>query len=302
MARPTFEGMASVSPRSGLGPASVRVHRERSSLGDWILALLEPADPAWAAEGIWYFEGRLRMPRERHLPSARLDLIVHLGAPFRDDLGETFPGRCVSGLRTRPDVIEAPSGPTAVLGIRLHPLGAYGILGAAAGELSGGTEDLDLVLGDAARELAERCEEISDARDRVLAAARWLRARLAMGPTPDPAVAWMVRALEAQSGRDRIKDLVAKTGWSTTRLTDVFRREVGVTPKAYARIVRFRGALDRMSRGEEDLSRLALSAGYYDQPHFNGEFRAFAEMTPSEYLASTRFPGARSLAEEAPKG
>jgi AraC-like DNA-binding protein len=32
------------------------------------------------------------------------------------------------------------------------------------------------------------------------------------------------------------------------------------------------------------LGSLALSAGYYDQPHFNRDFRSFAGCTPAELI------------------
>lgn len=43
--------------------------------------------------------------------------------------------------------------------------------------------------------------------------------------------------------------------------------------------------LDRTqhSRAELDLG-IALSCGYFDQAHFNHDFRAFAGLSPSDYL------------------
>ncbi len=284
---------------------AIHIEREDSLLGSWLLATLEPGALAWVTEGLWYFEGRLNLLRERHFPSGRLDLVIHLGARYRDatdGVADPFPIRCISGLQTRSDVIEAPEGHTAVLGIRLHPLGAYALVGGVAGELRNGTTDLDLLLGDASRELWERCLEAGSPEERLRTAAAWLATRIREGPAPDPAVAWMVRELERQRGMGRIGDLRVRTGWSATRLTESFRREVGVPPKVFARVVRFREAMERLRRGEEDLSRVALGAGYYDQPHFNGEFRALAGLTPSDYLLGIRFPGARSLAEESPSG
>ncbi len=282
---------------------NVRVDRDESPLGSWVLARLEPGVPPWAAEGIWCFEGRLNLLRERHFPSGRLELVVQLRSRFLDAThGEPdpFPARCLSGIQLRPDVIEAPPEHTSVVGIRLHPLGAYALVGQAAGELGDGTVDLDLVLGEASRELGERCHAAPTVVERVRAVAGWVARRVLGGPTPDPAVRWIVSELEGRGGRARIAELRERTGWSATRLTEAFRREVGVTPKVFARILRFRTAMDRLAAGEEDLSRVAHATGYYDQAHFNGEFRSLAGMTPSDYLSGLRFPGARSLAEEAP--
>ncbi|MFW6084495.1 MAG: helix-turn-helix domain-containing protein [Gemmatimonadota bacterium] len=50
-------------------------------------------------------------------------------------------------------------------------------------------------------------------------------------------------------------------------------------------------------RDEPSLAEVALSAGYYDQPHMNREFRRMAGLTPGEYLRSRRFPESPHLAE-----
>jgi AraC-like DNA-binding protein len=62
-----------------------------------------------------------------------------------------------------------------------------------------------------------------------------------------------------------------------------------MSPKLYARIVRFRGALAMVERGQGSLADVALSAGYYDQPHFNADFRELTGWSPSEFLVA-RFP------------
>jgi AraC-like DNA-binding protein len=43
----------------------------------------------------------------------------------------------------------------------------------------------------------------------------------------------------------------------------------------------------------------ALSAGFYDQPHMNADFREFAGMTPAQFVAASRYPNTASLAEPA---
>ncbi len=108
----------------------------------------------------------------------------------------------------------------------------------------------------------------------------------------------MARTIEARAGVVGIGDLTERTGWSSTRLTETFREQVGVTPKRFARIIRFRRALELVIERDGPLSKVALEAGYYDQPHFNAEFREMSGFTPSGYRAAHRFPESPSLVEQ----
>lgn len=278
----------------------VDVDRHDSPLGRWTLARWDPASSGGAVDGIWYFEGSLRILRERHFPHGLVHLVVHLGPRYHRVLGdrtERFSPACLSGLLLRPDVIQAPPGPTAVLGLLLRPAGAYAVLGRPVHELTEHTVDLEDFLPGAAAELTERCAVVRSPEDRVRSAAAWIDARLRVGCAADAAVAWMARELERHAGAVTIRELRDRTGWSKTRLTERFREQVGVPPKTLARVLRFRRAMELLRRGEHSLAEIALVAGYYDQPHFNREFRELAELTPSEYLARKRFPETVSLPE-----
>ena len=73
-------------------------------------------------------------------------------------------------------------------------------------------------------------------------------------------------------------------GVSRKHLGSLFHAHVGLTPKAYARVFRFRRAVDLVQKGRRlDWARVAMACGYYDQAHFNREFREFAGMSPGEF-------------------
>jgi transcriptional regulator GlxA family with amidase domain len=60
-------------------------------------------------------------------------------------------------------------------------------------------------------------------------------------------------------------------------------RDVGYSPKAFARIVRFRGAVARLyALPSEPLVQVALAAGYADQAHMTRDFAGFAGMSPAK--------------------
>ena len=64
-----------------------------------------------------------------------------------------------------------------------------------------------------------------------------------------------------------------------------FREHVGLPPKQLARIVRFHRAAKMVQPGRMGCwTEIALKCGYYDQAHFNRDFREFAGATPGAYL------------------
>ncbi|HXU34614.1 MAG TPA: AraC family transcriptional regulator [Thermoanaerobaculia bacterium] len=283
----------------------IEVQSHDSPLGRWTIAGWRPAHLAGIVEGIWYFEGFVALPRERIFPDGRAELIVHLGPRYGQVEGagrvDPYPTVCMSGVLLRSNLIEAPPGECAVLGVRLHPAGAYALLGRPLHDLAGITVDLADLISSASADLAERCAEAASPEARLRAAAGWIAERTARAPGADPAVAWTAAEIERQGGAVSISALRERTGWSKSRLAERFKEQIGVAPKVLARIVRFRRALVRLHRQGEggSLADLALRSGYYDQPHFNAEFRELAGFSPGEYLAASRYPESVSLAEPA---
>jgi len=85
----------------------------------------------------------------------------------------------------------------------------------------------------------------------------------------------------------RVQELAHEAGLSRRRFSQLFRVQVGLTPKLYCRLQRFQNTLRLIaSVTSVDWAELALAAGYYDQAHFAHEFRDFSGLSPSAYLAS----------------
>ena len=104
---------------------------------------------------------------------------------------------------------------------------------------------------------------------------------MAAGPAPAPEVAWSYRRLAAADGRLAVGALADEVGWSRRHLAARWRRDVGMGPKAVARVLRFERAM-RLLREGRALADVAYDCGFADQPHLNREFRALAGSTPGE--------------------
>jgi AraC-like DNA-binding protein len=270
---------------------------EDSELGCWTASRWHPPHLARFVERFWYSAGTTGAARERLLPNGLIEIAISLGEPHRlvEGSGTESLRFCLTGLQTRPMVIEHPDH-HRVLGLRLHPAGAYALLKLPMRVVSGLTVELQDVVGPAATELAERCHDAVSVERCFQIAADWVSERVRRARMLDPRIAWSLGRIEETGGTVPIAQIRDTTGLSKTRLADVFRDQIGVLPKVYARIVRFRRALDLLDRELPSLATVALDAGYYDQSHMTTEFRELAGLTPRE-LVTVRYPGSTTTLE-----
>jgi AraC-like DNA-binding protein len=278
-----------------------------SALGYWTVTAWRPAagdQLVSAVQNIWLFDGVTALERERVFPDGSLEIIVQIDAAYRPaDLpnAQPFPPLSAGGIRTGPFLIEAPRRRVRVLGVRLLPAGAFAIFGTSLRWLTDQDLDLHDVVGRAAEELANRCHDARTDSACVEVAVAWLRGRVERGRMPDHLVLELADRIEADGGAGAIGALDGENGRSRSRFAAHFRDQIGVAPKQFARIVRFRRALELLTTTDAPLGEIAFAAGYYDQPHMNAEFREFAGMTPRVFRTARRYPNSTSLAEAAPE-
>ena len=250
----------------------------------------------------WYSGYRqVNAPPARHrgLPSPWLTLIITLDDPLtiseHPDPHQPASQHqvLVGGLHTVPALVTH-DGRESGIQLGLTPLGARVLLGLPAGDLAALDLEGDEVLGRFAAELQERVRAAGTWADRFAVLDGLLAARRT-GPmdarhliAPEVTHAW--RTLLATGGAMSVADLAQETGWSARHLDNRFRAEIGLTPKAAARVIRFdrarRMLMRRVSQGGPPaLADLAAAGGYYDQAHLAREFRGLAGCPPSSWLA-----------------
>ncbi len=245
----------------------------------------------------WYTGYRQRgVPPARHrgLPSPYLTLIVTLDEPLtivaHPDPGQP-PGEfgtLLGGLHSVPALITH-AGAQSGIQVALRPLGARALLGLPAGELAALDLPAEAVLGGVCAELREKLRSAAGWPERFAVLDEILLRRAADADVA-PEVSWAWHELLREGGATRVSELAAGTGWSERHLTSRFRAEIGLAPKAAARVVRFDRARKLLVRkltsgGDYLLADLAADCGYFDQAHLAREFRALAGCPPSQWLA-----------------
>jgi AraC-like DNA-binding protein len=229
--------------------------------------------------GLWSY-GHYAQPHrlERLLPTGTMTLAITM----HPDGSATA---TVSGARASYFLLDT-SKPFSVIAASFKAGGGFPFFGRPADELSNLAVPLDALVGREACDLIDRLLGARSILARFLVLEQFLLARLAEHTGRSAAVLYALHAFEGASRAPRVASIVDEIGWSAARFIATFRSEVGLTPKVYSRVARFRRVVSSLERTQDvDWADVALSCGYFDQPHFVHDFKEFAGVTPSEYLA-----------------
>lgn len=240
----------------------------------------------------FFAEGRIPYRTDKILPNGVVPLVFTLKNAHRvgksedETQNDEFSYSWLSGLQTTPHY-HTPLDGTHVLGILFEPPGLYCLFGTDMRHLRDRTVDGLEILPDDFFEFAEtialRAHEPA-AHDELF---HWLRARKLYHEDD-----WLIRfcrEILVERGAVDLEGWYLASGHSARHAVNLFRRGTGVTPKVLCRIHRLIALLEAVDPTEDvNWTELAHEYGFFDQAHFNHEFRRLSGLFPSEYLSMRR--------------
>lgn len=270
-------------------------------LGSWTWAAATPVGALAAfVESFWAVASHGAYTRETIFPRAATEIFFNLGPTARLLRGaevESFASSWISGLHESPFEIENDLN-ASLVAIRLRPEGVRPFLGLPPSEIAGQVVRLPDLLGGWIEEVRERLFAAGGMESRLELLADFTTRRLERGVAVAPTVRGSLAALRARPAV-RVRELVRESGWSHRHFISRFRGEIGLAPKAFARIVRFERAVGRIERvRRHGWAALALDCGYSDQSHLVNEFRELAGATPGDVLRRLSPDGTGLIPEE----
>jgi AraC-like DNA-binding protein len=215
-------------------------------------------------------------------------LVIGFDGPFDVGIGTapTLPWQSfVAGLWAGPVAIES-RGDACCLQVNFTPLGARRFFGLPMSELASRMVEPEQVLGPAFSALRDRLGDTAGWPERFAMVEAFIAGRLERAALPPLQVELAYRRIVETGGQARISRIAAGVEWSRKHLAEKFVDQVGLTPKAVARIVRLERAIAMARSGAAGgLADVAAACGFADQPHLNAEFRVLAGATPMEFFA-----------------
>jgi AraC-like DNA-binding protein len=271
----------------------ITVAEHASEQGSWRIDCLAPADrlAPFVRRFYAYAEHETGFVRRRELPSGLATIIFNLGQELRIEhprgTRTVYPAGAAffAGLSSTYAVSETDRSQEGAQ-VMLTPLGARLLVGFPLDEVGNRLIDPVDLFGAAAREIIERLQEANSRAGRLMILERDIARRLSLSVNGVPrGLVWALQRLQASAGRVGVAALAKELGWSRKHLSVGFRREFGMPPKLFARILRFDHAVRLLKRDHvASWAELADVSGYADQAHLTRDFRAFAGSPPASFM------------------
>jgi AraC-like DNA-binding protein len=234
----------------------------------------------------WIIEDDDPTPQlQKIIPDGFCEIIFHYGDPYCIQLKRDWEIQSLSLLagQIRQYFFLENTGISGVIGIKLQPAALTHLF------------NLDMHLfTDRVVPLPEALENRLQALEALLQATRDHEAVIRLldeyftsllstaGYTPNAADD-AVQLIFSHKGMIPVKDITAQLGISERQLERLFKKYIGLSPKFYARIIRFSTIFQLIRENAPEWVGLAYEAGFYDQSHFIRNFKAFTGEDPSQY-------------------
>lgn len=189
-----------------------------------------------------------------------------------------------SGIRNH--FITIPSGKESeMFVINFHKGKAYPFVQIPLHELTDSVVDGDLVLTHEIMNLREMILSCQSITQKFLVAEEHLLKQFGTKLVGNPFIDFAVDKILHSPAMVSIEHISNKVGYSQKHFISLFKENVGLSPKAFLKVIRFQKAIqDIEARQQVNWSTIALDAGFYDQAHFINDFRSFSGFTPQQYF------------------
>ena len=277
-----------------------------SEFGRWTVKTSPPpADLAHIVETYWETTGSVSYGFEKIVPSGNAELMVNLGPPQKilseSDVGHeaAVNQAWICGIQTQPLFAAPANGPSAFythfVGASLYPLGIKQLLGIDGGDFVNTVTELREILPRDANQIFDTIAKADSTQKRFLAMSKSLRRVQSLRFTDVSNYVYYAisKTIEAR-GNVRVSSIQSELGISRKHLNHVFQSSLGISPKTFARLTRFRWILDNAFVPTNSWARVAADLGYFDQSHLIHDFRQFAGETPQSFLGN-RAPDGESV-------
>lgn len=169
--------------------------------------------------------------------------------------------------------------------IRLYPFTVRILLGVDPKVLNDDCYDLMLVENIDTQRTLEKLRQTEEESNIVEILADYFTELLQNASiNPDYRIKLAINLILKSNGIISIKELRDQLSVNERTLERHFLKEIGVTPKQFAKIIQFNSSMEQMTEADYvNLTDISYDRGFADQSHFIRSFKRYAGKTPREF-------------------
>jgi AraC-like DNA-binding protein len=222
------------------------------------------------------------------IPDGFPEIIFHYGEHYYTHKANGKRKQAVAiaaGQLTKPITIS-PSGKTGALGVKFKPPGIWKLFGLNMQLIANETESLEQVI-NFENALQSRILEAQNNHDRIQLLDRFFLSHLDEHQR-NPS-AGIIHDMVMARGQLTVKKISDTHNISPRKLERTFNESIGVSAKMYLRLMRFDHVYKLLQQNRATKADIAFLGGYFDQSHFNRDFKIFTGEDPSTYFKNVPF-------------
>jgi len=224
--------------------------------------------------------------RELIIPGGRTEMMFNLSDAVhwidsKDFSPRTFQGAYLLGPRNRHFFVEH-TGKVDLVGVRFRHGGLSAFTPMPMHMLMNEIVSQDQLFGNEVDILTCRLSACREVKQQANLIESFLVRQFQFEPGTSQTIQLIAEVKKCES-LSSLKNLTEKTGVHYKKLERVFSQYTGYNPKNFTRVIRFYKALRQMQNPAHSLTGVGLDNGYYDQPHFVRDFKAFTGKSPTQF-------------------
>lgn len=228
---------------------------------------------------------------ERLIPDGTISLVIDLDGRDRyiydnSDFKviQTCTGAWLSGMHNRFISISALPD-TELAAIRFKPGGIFPFIGSSVYELYNRVLPASEFFSDIIGELRSSIIKHPSVDGKLGLIRDWLHKQYRFTDSVIPVIEKACRQVLENPTLSTLEQIRNDIDFSEKQFIHLFKKQVGITPKMFQRIVRFNQILPLIHEKETiDWAEISEDCGYYDQSHFIRDFKRFSGFNPTEFL------------------
>ncbi|CAN5461886.1 helix-turn-helix domain-containing protein [soil metagenome] len=172
-----------------------------------------------------------------------------------------------------------------IFGVCFYPWGFHSFTKLPLNEINGSTLQNEHVFGRDIISIQNQLYEKTDTQAFEIIQ-NYLIDKLKEINNRDPLIKDAISMIYNSQGNMKLPDLLNQYGLSQRRIEQRFNANVGITPKQFLKLVKFKNVFSNLNNISQStrITNLVYDHGYYDQSHLIRDFSSFTGLPPKRYL------------------